>query len=131
MAHGAVAASAGRDVPACQTAGGGCLGCADQPSAGRLSGVIKLVYKPFAIIAGFISKRLSRTLFQTAWARIDQEPPPVPGTGEKSTAMVVGAQALQGAISSGTAAAVNRTMARFFHHLVGAWPEKPAAKDDV
>ena len=93
--------------------------------------MIKLVYKPFAIIAGFITKRLSRTLFKSAWARIDQEPPPVPGTGESSTAMVVGAQALQGAIMFGTAAAVNRTMARFFHHLIGAWPEKPAMKEDV
>ena len=107
----------------------GAWGRADQPSAGRLSGVIKLVYKPFAIIAGFITKRLSRALFNSAWARIDQEPPPVAGTGERSTAMVVGAQALQGAIMSGTAAAVNRTMARFFHHLLGAWPEKPAQEE--
>lgn len=93
--------------------------------------MIKLIYKPFAIIAGVISKRLSRTLFKSAWAQIDKEPPPVPGAGERSTALVVGAQALEGAIMFGTTAAVNRTMARFFHHLIGAWPEKPAVEQDA
>lgn len=93
--------------------------------------MIKLIYKPFAIISGFATKRLSRTIFKTVWARIEQEPPPVPGTGERSTAMVVGSQALQGAIMFGTAATVNRTTARFFHHLIGAWPEKPAPGQDV
>ena len=93
--------------------------------------MIKLIYKPFAIIAGFLTKRLSRTLFKTVWAQIDEEPPPMPGTGQKSTVALVGAQALEGAIMFGTAAAVNRTMARVFHHLVGAWPEKPAVSEDV
>ena len=86
---------------------------------------MKLLYKPFAIIAGLITKRLSRTLFKGVWAKIDDQPPPVPGTGAKSTPAVVGSQALEGAIMFGTAAAVNRTMARVFHHLIGAWPEKP------
>ncbi len=85
---------------------------------------MKLLYKPFAIIAGLIAKRLSQSVFKSIWARIDEEPPPLPGTGEGSTAAVVGAQALQGAIAFAAAAAVNRTTARLFHHLIGAWPEK-------
>jgi hypothetical protein len=85
---------------------------------------MKLLYKPFAIVAGLISKRLSQSVFKSIWARIDEEPPPLPGTGEGSTATVVGAQALQGAIAFASAAAVNRTAARLFHHLIGAWPEK-------
>ncbi len=60
---------------------------------------MKLLYKPFAIIAGLITKRLSQSVFKSIWARIDEEPPPLPGTGEGSTAAVVGAQALQGAIA--------------------------------
>jgi hypothetical protein len=86
---------------------------------------MKLLYKPFAMIAKFIAGRLGRSVFKSLWARVDDTPPPLPGTGEASTAKVVGAQALQGAVMAGTAAAVNRTAARFFHHLVGAWPEKP------
>ncbi len=97
----------------------------------KLPPVIKLIYKPFAIIAGFATKRISRTIFKTLWTQIEHDPPPVPGTGERSTAMVMGSQALQGAIMFGTAAAVNRTMARFFHHLIGAWPEKPAPDPDT
>ena len=93
--------------------------------------MIKIIYKPFAIIAGIITKRLSRTLFKNAWAQIDDQPPPMPGTGQRSTAALVGAQALEGAIMFATAAWVNRTMARVFHHLVGAWPEKPAVDEDV
>ncbi len=85
---------------------------------------MKLLYKPLAIIAGLITKRLSQSVFKSIWARIDDEPPPVPGTGEGSIAVVVGAQALQGAVAFATAAAVNRTAARLFHHLIGAWPEK-------
>ncbi len=91
---------------------------------------MKLIYKPFAIIGGLVAARLGRSIFRTTWDRIDDEPPPVPGSGEKSTAVVVGSKALEGAIMLGTAAAVDRTMARFFHHLIGAWPDKPAAADD-
>ncbi|HEY5187425.1 MAG TPA: DUF4235 domain-containing protein [Solirubrobacteraceae bacterium] len=85
---------------------------------------MKLLYTPFALIAKFISGRISRSLYKTLWAKVDDQPPPLPGTGEASTAKLVGAQALQGAVMAGTAAAVNRTAARFFHHLFGAWPEK-------
>ena len=92
---------------------------------------MKLLYKPFALIAKFVTGRLSRSVFKSLWDRIDSEPPPLPGTGEASMVKVVGAQALQGAVMAGTAAAVNRTFARFFHHLVGAWPEKPPAPESA
>lgn len=92
---------------------------------------MKLLYKPFAIIAGLISKRLSQSVFKSIWARIDDEPPPLPGSGEGSTAVLVGAQALEGAVAFATAAAVNRSAARLFHHLIGVWPEKrPEPEDD-
>jgi hypothetical protein len=43
---------------------------------------------------------------------------------------VVGAQALQAGVMAGTAAAVDRTFARFFHHLIGIWPKKPPEPDE-
>lgn len=90
---------------------------------------MKLFYQPFAFIARFISARIGRAAFKSLWARVDDRPPPVPGTGEASTARVVGAQALEGAVMAGTGAAVNRTAARFFHHLFGAWPERASAPE--
>ncbi len=92
---------------------------------------MKLLYKPFALVAKFVTGRLSRSLFKSLWGRIDDQPPPIPGAGDASTAKVVGAQALEGAVTAGTAAAVDRTFARAFHHLIGAWPEKrPAPESD-
>ena len=87
--------------------------------------VLRLFYKPFAIIGAIIAGKLGRSVFRSIWAKIDNEPPPRPGTGEASTLKVVGAQALQAGVMAGTAAAVDRTFARFFHHLIGIWPKKP------
>jgi hypothetical protein len=86
---------------------------------------MKLLYKPLGIMAGFISSRVGRSVFQSLWMRIDEEPPPRPGTGEGTLGKVVAAQALQAGVMAATAATVNRLFARLFHHLVGAWPEKP------
>ncbi len=92
---------------------------------------MKLLYKPFAIIGGLIAARLGRSMFRTLWARIDQEPPPAPGTGEASIVKVVGSRALQGAVMGAIAAAVDRAFASSFHHLIGAWPEKrPRPEED-
>ncbi len=86
---------------------------------------MRLLYKPFAIIAGMISKRVGRSAFRSMWSAIDDRPPPRPGTGEASAGKVVGAQALQAAVMAGAAAAVDRAFASTFRYLVGAWPEKP------
>lgn len=91
---------------------------------------MKLLYKPFGIIAGLIAGRLGRSVFRSLWTRIDDEPPPKPGTGEGSLGKVVGAQALQAGVMAAVAAAVNRMFARSFHHLAGSWPEKPPEPED-
>ena len=86
---------------------------------------LRLLYKPFAIIGGIIAGRIGRSVFRAIWAKIDDAPPPTPGSGGGSTMKVVGAQALQAGVMVGTAAAVDRTFARLFHHLIGIWPKKP------
>jgi len=93
-------------------------------------GVIKLLYKPFAIIAGFISARVGKSVFRSLWSKFDDAPPPPPGSGEGSAVKAVGAQALQAGVMAGVAAAVNRAFAASFHHLIGAWPEKPPKPGD-
>lgn len=86
---------------------------------------MKLLYKPLALIAAIIAKRIGRSTFRSLWAKIDEAPPPRPGTGEGTVVKVVGAQALQAGVMAGVAAGVDRVFARMFHHLIGAWPEKP------
>jgi hypothetical protein len=92
--------------------------------------LLRLLYKPFAIIGAIIAGKLGRSVFRSIWAKIDDAPPPRPGSGTGSTMKVVGAQALQAGVMAGTAAAVDRTFARFFHHLIGIWPKKPPELED-
>jgi Protein of unknown function (DUF4235) len=92
--------------------------------------MVKLLYWPLSLVAGFISARLGKTLFRKLWEAIDDEPPPKVGSGEGSAVKVIGAQALQAGIMAASTAAVHRAFAKTFHYLVGAWPEKPAAEED-
>lgn len=91
---------------------------------------MRLLYKPFAILAGLISGRIGRAVFRSLWAKVDDAPPPKPGSGEGNAAKVIGAEALQAGVMAGSAAAVDRFFARIFHHLIGTWPAKPAKAED-
>lgn len=90
---------------------------------------MRLLYKPFALIAGLISARLGKSVFQSIWSAIDDQPPPKPTTPGADVGKVVGAQALQAAVMAGTAAAVDRMFAASFFHLIGIWPGKPQKPD--
>jgi hypothetical protein len=83
---------------------------------------MKILYKPFAIIAGVIAGKLGRNAFKSLWSKIDDREPPRPTTAEASLPKVVGAAALEAATMAGVAAAVNRASARAFHYLTGIWP---------
>ena len=87
--------------------------------------LLRLLYKPFAIIAGIVSARVGRSVFQSIWSKLDDAPPPTPGDGGGTMVKVVGAQALQAGVMAGVAAAVDRAFAAVFHHLIGIWPKKP------
>lgn len=91
---------------------------------------MRLLYKPLALIAGLIARMLGRSTFRTVWARLDEQPPPEPLTGQGSLGKVVGARALQAGVMAGCAALVERMAARFFHHLIGIWPKKLPDPDD-
>jgi predicted DNA-binding transcriptional regulator YafY len=85
---------------------------------------MKILYKPFGIVAGLIGARLGRKAFKKLWTRIDAADPPEPTTAEASFSKVVGAAALEAATLAGIAAAVDRASARAFHYLTGIWPGK-------
>lgn len=95
--------------------------------------LIRLFYKPFALLAGLISARLGRRIFTKVWAKLDNDPPPPPTAGGAGFGKVVSAAALEAATMAGTRAAVDRASAKTFRHLIGVWPAdpKPAPVDDT
>lgn len=89
---------------------------------------MKLLYKPFSLIAGVIAARIGKALFKGVWSRVDAREPPEPTAPEASLPKVVGAAALEAATMASVAAAADRVAADVFHHLTGVWPGKPAEK---
>jgi len=85
---------------------------------------MKILYQPFAIIAGLVAARVGRKTFKQIWGKIDEQDPPDPSTREASLAKVVGAAALEAATMAAVAAAASRVSAQTFHHLFGIWPGK-------
>jgi len=86
---------------------------------------MRLLYKPFGIIGAIIASLLGRKAFDSIWAKIDDEQPPKPGTGQSTAVKVIGAQALRAGVMAGSAAAVDRAFAHAFHYFIGIWPKKP------
>lgn len=91
-------------------------------SLGSLQDEMKILYKPFAIIAGIISAQLGRRVFKRLWSQIDDAAPPKPTTAEATLGKVIGAATLEAATMAGVAAAINRASAKWFHYLTGIWP---------
>lgn len=89
---------------------------------------MKLLYKPFSLIAGVIAARIGKAMFKALWSRVDSREPPAPTAPEASLPKVIGAAALEAATMASVAAAADRAAAEAFHHLTGVWPGKPAAK---
>jgi hypothetical protein len=86
---------------------------------------MKILYKPFGMIASAIAARLGRNVFKTIWSKLDEAPPP-PATAEGvSLPKAVGASALEAATMAAVAAAVDRASVQTFHHLTGIWAGKP------
>ncbi len=83
---------------------------------------MKILYKPFSIIAGLIGARIAKAIFQALWSRIDEAEPPKPTTEGASFPKIVGAAALEAATMACVGAAVDRAGAATFHHLTGIWP---------
>jgi hypothetical protein len=87
---------------------------------------MKLLYKPFGIIAGVIGAKIGQSVFRSVWAKVDPAEPPKPGAPEASLGKVVAASALEAATLAGVGAAVDRLGMRWFHYLTGIWPgDKP------
>jgi hypothetical protein len=92
---------------------------------------MKLLYKPFGIIAGIGAARLSKRLAERLWALVDDDPAPSATVERTTWPKVLGAAAVQGATFSVTRAAADRAATTWFRHLFGVWPgEKSAEQSD-
>lgn len=90
---------------------------------------MKLVYKPFGIVAGIVAGILARRLFSALWSRIDDAEPPEATTEVASWPKVIAAAALQGVTFSVVRAIVDRAGASGFAHLFGVWPGERRPED--
>jgi hypothetical protein len=93
---------------------------------------MKVLYKPFAIIASILGKRAGKQAFAGVWARLGYgEKPPASNVGPRGLPSVFFTAALQAAILAGTGAMMDQLFARAFHHLFGAWPGKLEQPDET
>lgn len=85
---------------------------------------MRLLYKPFALIASLLAGRIGKAIFRGLWSRIDSGEPPAATAPNASLPKVVGAAALEAATMASVAAAADRVSARAFAWLTGVWPGK-------
>jgi Protein of unknown function (DUF4235) len=83
---------------------------------------MKLLYKPFGLLAGIVGGLLARRVFKALWSAVDDEEPPKPTHERASWRRVLSAAVLQGATFAVIRAVVDRAGARGFQHIVGIWP---------
>jgi hypothetical protein len=84
------------------------------------------LYKPLGIIARLVGKRAGRTAFSGLWAKVgDGEGPPAANAGYRPLSSVFLTAALEAAVLAGVGAVIDQLFGRFFHQLIGAWPNPP------
>jgi Protein of unknown function (DUF4235) len=83
---------------------------------------MKLLYKPFGLVAGIVGGMLARRVFTVVWGAIDDQEPPEATTEDTSWARVLGAAAVQGVIFKVVRVVVDRYGAIAWRHLTGVWP---------
>ena len=91
---------------------------------------MKLVYKPFSIIAGVIGAKVGQGVFKALWARVDGGKPPKPTLEETTMVRVMAAATLEAAAVSGARVAAARASARTFKYLTGYWPGDHHEEDE-
>jgi hypothetical protein len=92
---------------------------------------MKLLYKPFGIIAGVIGSKIGQSVFKALWARVDNGPPPKPEIEQAPLPKVVAASALEAATLAGVGAAADTLSRRWFQYLTGFWPGPKEAEENA
>ncbi|HUK12522.1 MAG TPA: DUF4235 domain-containing protein [Thermoanaerobaculaceae bacterium] len=87
--------------------------------------MMKLLYKPFAIIAGAVAGRAAAAIFERLWALLAKQTE-IPQAMEQSRGWmeVVAAAMLRGAVFGGVKAVADRALATAYFRRTGVWPAK-------
>lgn len=88
---------------------------------------MKLLYKPFGIVAGLVAGRAAGAIFRRLWAVAanETETPQAMEQYRRGTE-VVAAAVLKGAVFGGVKAFVDRAFASEYFRQTGVWPGKVA-----
>jgi hypothetical protein len=84
----------------------------------------KLFFTPFSIAAGLLAGFLGKKLFEQVWGLIDKDEPPEPKHRDISTAKMLTALAVEGAIFRATKGATDHYARRSYARVTGTWPGK-------
>jgi hypothetical protein len=89
--------------------------------------MMKLLYKPFAILAAVVASLAAGAIFKRLWTLIAKETEmPRALEQHRGWAEVVAAGLLRGAVFGGVKAVVHRTFADQYFRRTGVWPGKTA-----
>lgn len=83
---------------------------------------MKLLFKPFGMVAGLVASRAATAIFDQVWQRVDGGDLPDPDVREDAAGRAIAASMIQAAIFAGTSAAVSRYGMHVFEHTFGTWP---------
>ena len=83
---------------------------------------MKLIYKPFGIVFGFLAGIVAKKMFEAVWGIFDNEEPPKPTTLQTTWPKVIGAAVVEGVAFKVTRAAVDRVGAKGFARVTGFLP---------
>jgi hypothetical protein len=90
---------------------------------------MKILYKPFGLVASVLGGLLAGALFKRLWRTIaDDDEAPSAKDRDRTWREVIAAAAIQGAVFGGIKAIIDRAGATGFARLTGVWPGKTKSK---
>jgi hypothetical protein len=86
---------------------------------------MKLLYKPFGIVASVLGGLLASALFKRFWRLVaNEQEAPTAKDRDRGWGEVVAAATMQGAVFGGVKALIDRGGATAFFRATGVWPGK-------
>lgn len=83
---------------------------------------MRLLYKPFAIVAGILGARAGRQVFSAIWSEFSDSPKPSASDPDVKLGKLAVSAALEGASLAASLALAHQLTLRLFRHLFGVWP---------
>jgi hypothetical protein len=91
---------------------------------------MKILFAPVGIAAGLVAGFAAKKAFEKAWAVIDDDEPPEPGTRGVPTGKLIAALAIEGAIFRVTKGFIDHQARASFAGATGRWPGRDPAEED-